>query len=112
MKPDPAPPPVKVLVLIETTDGKTRCAIPATESGARSIVLVDETKFAERKSEPPAALTPRKPPRDPARSAIKTRVPAELFGGFGASHHGLDVAWLLLFRGNIMFIPLHLGCYE
>ena len=43
MKPEPVPPPFKVRVLIETTDGKTRCAIPATESGARSMVLVDET---------------------------------------------------------------------
>ena len=44
-KPEPDPPPFTVRVLIETTDGKTLCAIPATESGARSIVLVDDTKF-------------------------------------------------------------------
>ena len=44
-KPDPVSPPFIVRVLIETTDGNTRCAIPATESGARSIVLVDDTKF-------------------------------------------------------------------
>ena len=43
MKPEPVPPLVNVRVLIETTEGKTLWAIPATESGARSIVLVDET---------------------------------------------------------------------
>ena len=44
--PEPVPPPLLDRVVIETTDGSTRAAIPATESGARSMVLVDETMFA------------------------------------------------------------------
>jgi hypothetical protein len=78
-----------VRVLIETTEGKTLCAIPATESGARSIVLVDDTKLTSRKGEPPPALTPKKPPRDPARSAINTRLPFELLEDVGACHQAL-----------------------
>jgi hypothetical protein len=82
-KPDPEPPPFAVRVLIETTEGKTLCAIPATESGARSIVLVDDTKLTLRVNEPPPALTPKKPPRDPASSAIKARLPLALFVDVG-----------------------------
>ena len=46
MKPDPVPLPPLPRVAIETTDGRTRAAIPATESGALSMTLDEETKFA------------------------------------------------------------------
>lgn len=77
--PDPVPPPFLDRVVIETTDGSTRDAIPATESGARSMELVDETMFALSKKVPPEELTPRKPPMLPASKAINTAVPRELF---------------------------------
>ena len=111
-KPDPDPPLLSVRVFIETTEGNTLCAIPATESGARSIVLVDDTKLTSRNNEPPAALTPKKPPRDPASSAIKTRLPFALFEGAGACHHAPDAGLGFLTRGNIMSVPSHFGGYK
>jgi hypothetical protein len=110
-KPDPDPPPLIVRVLIETTEGNTLCAIPATESGARSIVLVDDTKLTSRNSEPPAALTPKKPPRDPASSAINTRLPFALFEGVGACHHAPGAGLEFFTRGNIISVSSHLGGY-
>jgi hypothetical protein len=101
-----------VRVSIETTDGKTLCAIPATESGARSIVLVEDTKSTLLLSDPPDALTPKKPPTDPARNAIKIRVPFELLGCFGDCHHGPVGACTFFFRGKIITVSLHLGGYE
>lgn len=44
-----SPRPVAERVLTETTEGKTLAAIPATESGARSIVLEEFTMLAELK---------------------------------------------------------------
>ena len=43
--PEPVAPPSAEVVSIDTTDGRTRAARPATESGERSIVEVDETKL-------------------------------------------------------------------
>ena len=70
-KPEPVPPPPDVeRVFIDTTDGKTLAAIPATESGARSIVLEELTMLAELKIDPPVAVTPRNPPRQLASKAV------------------------------------------
>ena len=62
------------MVSIETTDGSTRDAIPATESGARSIVDVDETKFAPAEISPLVASPPSTPPNNPATMARTTKV--------------------------------------
>ena len=88
MKPEPVPPPIFVRVLIETTDGRTRAAIPATESGALSITLEEETKFACLNNVPPVAVTPKNPPTLPASSATKRTVPRVFFLEFELSHHG------------------------
>jgi hypothetical protein len=50
-------------------------------------VLVDDTKLTLLKSEPPAALTPKNPPTDPARTAISAIVPFPLFGCVVDCHH-------------------------
>ena len=98
------PPPITDEVLIETTDGKTLWAIPATESGARSITLLEETKVAPLKIEAPVAVTPKKPPTLPASKAIKTMLP--LAGFCVACHHGAGDRFFL--RGKI----IGLVCYN
>jgi hypothetical protein len=45
--PEPVEPPSEPFASIETTEGRTRFAIPATESGARSIVELEETSLVE-----------------------------------------------------------------
>ena len=45
--PEPVAPPLVDWASIETTDGKTRCAISATEPAGRSIAEVDLTRFTE-----------------------------------------------------------------
>ena len=72
IKPDPVLPPPLV---IETTEGKTRFANPATESGLRSIVFEAETKFALPPKNPPDALIPSAPPTKPAMIAKTTTEP-------------------------------------
>jgi hypothetical protein len=87
--PEPVPPrPDAERVLIETTEGKTLAAIPATESGARSIVLEEFTMLAELKIVPPVAVTPRNPPRQLASSAMIKTLPRELLLGALVSHQG------------------------
>ena len=105
--PDPVPPPVNDRVWIETTEGKTRCAVPATESGALSIVLVEDTRFTRLKIEAPDALTPKIPPAAPAKTAISATLPFELFAGVCACHHGA-VTGADFLRGKIMA----LSCYN
>lgn len=46
-KPEPVPLPLKDSVEMETTDGRTRAAIPAIEVGARSTVEVDDTNCTD-----------------------------------------------------------------
>ena len=72
MKPDPVLPEP---VVIETTEGKTRFANPATESGLRSIVFEAVTKFALPPKNPPDALIPSAPPTKPAIIARTTSEP-------------------------------------
>jgi hypothetical protein len=60
---------------METTDGKTRFANPATESGLRSIELEAETKLAFPPKKPPEAFTPSTPPTIPAIIARTTTAP-------------------------------------
>jgi hypothetical protein len=101
-KPEPVPPrPDEERVLIETTDGKTLAAIPATESGARSIVLEESTMLAELKIVPPVAVTPRNPPRQLASKAVIKILLRELLLGALVSHHGRTL-WITFFLGKIM----------
>ena len=88
---------------MDTTEGKTLCAVPATESGALSIVLVDETRLTRLKIEAPEALTPRIPPTAPAKSAINASVPLELFDCVDDCHHGAGAGAIFL-RGKIMAV--------
>ena len=62
-------------VVIETTDGRTLFAKPATESGLRSTELVAETRFALPPKNPPVALIPSTPPTIPAMMASTTTEP-------------------------------------
>ena len=81
--------------------------MPATESGARSIVLEEFTIFAELNKELPVAVTPRNPPKQLARSAVKKILPRELFVGTPDSHQGrFETAFLFL--GKIMSV----SCYN
>ena len=74
MNPEPVPPPESDSVAIETTDGRTRCAIPATESGFLSIALLELTKLARYGIQPVDAVEPKIPPMTPAMTAIKRRL--------------------------------------
>ncbi|CAB4756658.1 unannotated protein [freshwater metagenome] len=65
-------------VVIDTTDGNTRFANPATESGFRSIELEAETKLALPPNNPPDAFTPRIPPTTPAIIAKTTTEPGDI----------------------------------
>ena len=55
-------------------------------------MLVEETSCARLNKSPPAALTPKNPPTDPARTAIKATVPLPLFAGVGDCHHAAGAA--------------------
>ena len=101
--PDPVPPPVNDRVWMETTEGKTRCAVPATESGALSIVLVEDTRFTRLKIEAPDALTPKIPPAAPAKTAINATLPLEVFDAVFACHQGAATGEDFL-RGKIMAV--------
>ena len=74
MKPEPVPAPESDSVAIETTDGSTRCAIPATESGFLSMALFELTKLARYGIQPVEAFEPKIPPITPAMTAIKSRL--------------------------------------
>lgn len=91
-----SPRPVEERVLTETTEGKTLAAIPATESGARSIVLEESTMLAELKIVPPVAVTPRNPPRQLASKAVIKILLRELLLGALVSHHGRTL-WIAFF---------------
>jgi hypothetical protein len=92
---------------METTEGKTLCAVPATESGARSIVLVEETRLTRLKSDAPEAFTPKIPPTPPAKTAINAIEPFEFLEEGFACHHGAGAGAIFL-RGKIMA----LFCYN
>ena len=62
-------------VVIETTEGKTLFAKPATESGLRSTELDAETRFALPPKNPPDAFIPSAPPTIPAMIAKTTTEP-------------------------------------
>ena len=81
--------------------------MPAIESGALSIVLVDETRFTRLKIEAPEALTPRIPPTAPARTAINAKLPLELLEALLASHQGAATGAIFL-RGKIMFVSSYI----
>lgn len=102
IKPEPVPPPALDSVAIETTDGKTRCAIPATESGFLSIVLVELTKLARYGIQPVDALEPNIPPITPAITATKSRFRFEELFFVEVSHQGRG-AFTLFLRGNFIF---------
>jgi hypothetical protein len=68
-------PELPAAVVIETTDGRTRFAKPATESGLRSTEFEAETKLALAPKKPPDALMPSAPPIIPAMIASTTSVP-------------------------------------
>ena len=70
--PDPEPPPSVDIVSIDTTEGKTLAAMPATESGERSMVEVDETKLTPLVIKPLVASPPSMPPSKPATNASTT----------------------------------------
>ena len=71
--PDPLPPVLPLLTSIDTTEGDTRAAIPATESGLRSMVLLVETKFVLVSSD--AEVRPTTLPITPAIRAIEIAIP-------------------------------------
>ena len=71
--PEPVPPLLPLLTSIETTEGDTRAAIPAIESGLRSIVLLVETKFVLVSSV--AEVLPTTLPTTPAIRAIEIAIP-------------------------------------
>ena len=78
---------------METTDGRTRWAISATDPTGRSMVDEDLTRFTERpKSDPveEAVNVPAISPTPSARTIADLRE-IDLFKPFGAgaSHHGL-----------------------
>jgi hypothetical protein len=77
------------------------------ESGARSIVLVDETRLTRLNSDAPEALTPKIPPTAPARTAINAIDPFEFFEDVCACHQGAGAGATFL-RGKIMA----LFCYN
>ena len=81
--------------------------MPATESGARSIVLVDETRLTRLNSDAPDALTPKIPPTPPANTAINASEPFEFLEEGFACHHGAATGATFL-RGKIMA----LFCYN
>ena len=81
--------------------------MPATESGALSIVLIDETRFTRLNSDAPVAFTPKIPPTPPAKTAINAIVPLEFLGEGFACHHGAATG-ATFFRGKIMA----LFCYN
>lgn len=65
-------------VVIETTEGKTRFANPATESGLRSMEFEAETKLVLPPKNPPDAFMPSAPPTSPAIIASTTTDPGEM----------------------------------
>jgi len=81
--------------------------VPATESGARSIVLVDDTRLTRLNSEAPEAFTPKIPPTPPAKTAINAIEPFEFLEEGFACHHGAGAGAIFL-RGKIMA----LFCYN
>ena len=112
MKPEPELP---ASVVIETTDGRTRFAKPATESGLRSIEFEAETKLALPPKNPPEALTPRAPPIIPAMIAKMTTAPGVTplldRGKSCEFHHGASECALVLRVRNFMaLILLQLCC--
>jgi hypothetical protein len=112
MKPEPELP---ASVVIETTDGRTRFAKPATESGLRSIEFEAETKLALPPKNPPEAFTPSAPPTIPAMIAKTTTAPGVTplldRGKSCEFHHGASECALVLRVRNFMaLILLQLCC--
>ena len=68
-------PELPAAVVIETTDGRTRFAKPATESGLRSTEFEADTKLALAPKKPPDAFMPSAPPTIPAMIARTTSAP-------------------------------------
>ena len=105
--PEPVAPPSEDFASIETTDGKTRCAISATEPTGLSIVEVDLTKFTERPKSDPDDDAPKAPAMTPTTRA---RTMAERTVMFllsplllGASHQGPPLFMLIdLFCYNLV----------
>jgi hypothetical protein len=92
-KPEPVALPDAFSVEIETTEGRTRWAIPATESGARSMLLETATRLILcPRSVPLVVKSPTALPTNPATTANATADPKGMlvrFGlGAGSDHHG------------------------
>ena len=91
-KPDPVEPPSLAVALMETTDGRTRCAISETEPIGLSIFEDDFTKLISRPKSVPVDDAPKVPATTPTTTAsaiadlreIGLFIPREL----GALHQG------------------------
>lgn len=90
-KPEPVEPPSEPLASIETTEGSTRFAIPATESGERSIVEFEETNLVEYPKREPLDAAPKAPAIIPTKIVVVTEARKETFirEREGAFHQGL-----------------------
>jgi len=67
--PEPVEPPSFAIASIETTDGKTLCAISATEPTGRSMLEDDLTRLTERPKSEPVEDAPNVPAISPTTIA-------------------------------------------
>ena len=70
--PVPVPPPRALRAEIETTDGRTRWAISATDPGGLSIDDETDVNFISWPKREPDELAPKSAPTNPAIPAIKS----------------------------------------
>ena len=89
-KPEPVAPPSASFASIETTEGSTRLAIPATEFAGRSIVEFDFTIRVEKPKSEPVDVAPKTPAVMPTTSARTKALRSEMLfpDECGAPHHG------------------------
>ena len=78
INPEPVEPPRPDCASIETTDGRTLCAISATDPAGLSIAEVVFTKLTERPKSEPEDDAPNAPPTTPTTRAIKIAVRSEI----------------------------------
>lgn len=78
INPEPVEPPRPDSASIETTEGRTLCAISATEPAGLSTADVVFTKLADLPKREPDDDAPKAPPTTPTTSDISTAVRNEI----------------------------------
>ena len=78
MNPEPVDPPRPDWASIETTDGRTRWAISATEPAGLSTAAVVLTKLADRPKSEPEDDAPKAPATTPTTRAIRIALRKEI----------------------------------